>query len=162
VLPFSVSLGQTQILINSPLGATFQTGTTSGRIVFTLTGVVQGINGDPTTVLTIVPSRISTDTSSAKRVATELDVAITGFDNTFTAGVMTFTFRDAAGLVIGSGGIRADFTSDFTAYFTRTKAGSAFQALIAFPVAGDDTVVATVDVDLVNAAGTTTQHLIFH
>jgi hypothetical protein len=162
VLPFSVSLGQTQVLINSASGAIFQTGTTSGRILFTLTGIVQGISGDATTVLTIPPSTISLDTTTATRLSGELDVSMVGFDNTLTAGVMTFTFRDAAGSAIGSGAVRADFTGAFAAYFTRTKAGSAFQALVTFSVNGDASSIASVDMELANAAGTATQHLIFH
>jgi hypothetical protein len=160
VLPFSVSLGRTQVLINGQPSAAFQTGTTSGRILFTLTGIVQGISGDPTTVLTIPASTISLDTSAATRLAGELDVSLIGFDNTLTAGVMTFTFRDVNGAAIGSS-IRADFTGSFATYFIKTKAGSAFQALVAFGVHGDTSLIGSVDVDLPNAAGSATRHLVF-
>ena len=162
VLPFSVISGGTQVLINGQSGATFQTGTTSGRILVTLTGIPQGITGDPTTVLTIPASAITLDTATATRLSGELDVSLIGFDNTLTTGVMTFTFRDAAGLAIGASATRADFTGAFAAYFTKTKAGSAFQALVTFPVNGDASLIASVDVELASAAGTTTRHLLFH
>jgi len=157
VVPFSVGIGQTQILLNGQSSATFQTGTTSGRIVFT----VSGVSGSLTTVLTIPPSTVFLETAAATRLSNEADVSMTGFDNTLAIGVMTFTFRDATGQAIGSP-VRADFTGSFSAYFSKTKMGSVFQALIAFPVHGDTSLLASVDVEIPNAAGTMTQHLIFH
>jgi hypothetical protein len=159
-LPFSVTLGGTQVLINGKPSAVFQTGAASGRILFTLTGIPQGISGDPTTVLTIPPSRISLDTATATQLAGELDVSLIGFDNTIAAGAMTFTFRDANGLAIGSS-VQANFTSQFTSYF-KTVTDGAFQALVAFSVKGNAAAIVSVEVDLANAAGTTSTNLVFH
>jgi hypothetical protein len=156
-LPFSVGIGQTQVLLNGQSSAVFQTGTTSGRIVFT----VSGVSGSLATVLTIPPATVSLDNAAATRLSNEADVSMTGFDNTLSIGLMTFTFRDATGAAIGSP-IRVDFTGPFGTYFTKTKMGSSFQALIAFPVHGDTSLLGSVDVDIPNAAGTTTRHLIFH
>jgi hypothetical protein len=161
VLPFSVTLGGTSVLINGHPNTSFQTGTTSGRILFTLTGIAQGITGNPTTMLIIPPSAVSLDVATATRLAGEVDVSLIGSDNTLTTGGMAFTFRDSSGQPIGAG-IRADFTTAFAAYFTKTKAGSAFQALLAFGVHGDTGQIASVDVDLANAAGTITEHLVLH
>jgi hypothetical protein len=159
VLPFSVILGGTQVMINGQPGAVFQTGATSGRILVTLTGIVQGISGDPTTVLTIPPSHISLDTATATILPGELDVSLIGLDNTLTAGAMTFTFRDVNGLPIGSA-VQANFTSQFNTYF-KTAADGAFQALVAFSVKGNAASIISVEVDLVNNSGTTSTNLVF-
>jgi hypothetical protein len=159
-LPFAVKEGDTQIRIAGQTSAVFQTGTTSGQLRFELFGVAQEIDGDPTVVLTVPPARVSLDLATATRRAGALDIQMIGFDNTYTMGNMSFTFFDTSGLAIGP--VRADFTGNFGAYFTKTKAGSAFQALVSFGVSGDASTIAGVDVDLTNAAGTfTTQRLVF-
>jgi hypothetical protein len=159
-LPFSVNQGDTQIRIAGQSAVFFQTGTTAGQIRFTLSGVSQGIAGDPALVMTIPAATITLDLATVTRRPAALDVALTGFDNTYTTGVMNFTFLDTSGNVLGP--IRADFTSNFASYFIKTKAGSAFQALVTFPVSGDASQIASVDVSLVNAAGAAqTQRLVF-
>jgi hypothetical protein len=155
VLPFAVTQGGTQVTINGRASAVFQTGATSGRLLFTLTGY-----GDSTTPLPIPASTISLSTAAATRLPGELDLSLTGFDNTLTAGSMTFTFRDVNGAAIGSA-IHADFTSAFTHYFGAAADG-AFQALVAFSVSGNAASVVAVDVDLANKLGTASQHLVFH
>ena len=158
-LPFSVTQGSTLISIGGQTSAMFQTGTTSGRIRFTLSGVSTA--GDPTTLLTIPASTISIDTAIATRRTGDLDIQVTGFDNTYSAGVMTFTFSDISGQALPPGAIRADFTQDFRTFFTKAQAGSAFQVRVSFPVTGDTSGIGSVDVQLTNATGTKSQHLIF-
>ena len=158
-LPFSISQGSTQITINNQTSAIFQTGTSSGRIRFTLSGITT--DGDPTTLLTIPASSLSIDTATATRRAGNLDIALIGFDNTYSAGAMTFTFLDASGAALPPGAIHADFTPDFRAFFAKTQAGSAFQVRISFPVTGDTSGIGSVDVQLTNAAGSTPEHLVF-
>jgi Abnormal spindle-like microcephaly-assoc'd, ASPM-SPD-2-Hydin len=58
-LPFSVAQGSTQILISGQASAMFQTGTSSGRIRFTLSGI--STDGDSTTTLTIPAALLSLD-----------------------------------------------------------------------------------------------------
>jgi hypothetical protein len=158
-LPFSITQGSTAIAINQQASAIFQTGTSSGRIRFTVSGITT--DGDPTTLLTIPASAISLDTVTATRRTGNLDIAMIGFDNTYSAGGMTFTFLDITGQALPPGAIRADFTGDFRAFFTKTQAGSAFQVRISFPVTGDTSGIGSVDVQLANSAGVKLEHLVF-
>ncbi len=86
---------------------------------------------------------------------------MTGFDNTYSAGAMTFTFFDTSGHALPPGAIHADFTQDFRTFFTKAQAGSAFQVRVSFPVTGDTTGIGSVDVQLTNSAAVETQHLNF-
>jgi ASPM-SPD-2-Hydin domain-containing protein len=158
-LPFSITQGSTLISIGGQTSAMFQTGTTSGRIRFTLSGIP--ISGDPTTLLTIPATAISIDSAIATRRTGDLDIQVTGFDNTYSAGAMTFTFSDLSGQALPPGAIHADFTPDFRTFFTKAQAGSAFQVRVSFPVTGDTSGIGSVDVQLTNTAGVKSQHLIF-
>jgi len=158
-LPFSMIQGSTQILINSQTSAIFQTGTSSGRIRFTISGI--STDGDATTLLTIPATPISFDTATATRRTGNLDIQVIGFDNTYSAGGMLFTFLDTLGQTLPPGSIRADFSQDFRAFFTKTQGGSAFQVRVSFPVTGDVSGIGGVDVQFTNSAGVKLQHLIF-
>jgi len=158
-LPFSVTQGSTLISIGGQTSAMFQTGTTSGRIRFTLSGI--STTGDATTTLTVPAAPISIDTATATRRAGDLDIQVTGFDNTYSAGSMTFTFADRSGQAIQPGAIYADFTQDFRTFFTKAQAGSAFQVRVSFPVTGDTSGIVSVDVQFSNSIGIKSQHLIF-
>ena len=156
-LPFSVTQGSTLISIGGQTSATFQTGTTSGQIRFTLSGIATA--GDATTTLTIPATPISIETATATQRTGDLDIQLTGFDNTYSAGVMTFTFSDISGKALPP--IHADFTQDFRTFFTATQAGSMFQVRVSFPVTGDPSGISSVEVQLSNSAGVQTQHLNF-
>jgi hypothetical protein len=156
-LPFSVTQGSTLISIGGQTSAIFQTGTTSGQIRFTLSGI--STVGDATTTLTIPAAPVSIDAATATRRTGDLDVQLTGFDNTYSAGVMTFTFSDISGKALPP--IHADFTQDFRTFFTKSQAGSMFQVRVSFPVTGDASGIGSVDVQLNNSAGVKTQHLAF-
>jgi len=150
-LPFAVKAGDTQISINGASSATFQTGTTAGTITFSLSGTQ--INGDATTTLTVVPAPIAIETAAASNQRLgELDVQIVGFDNTYSAGAMSFTFFDTSGKAIGQP-IAADFTSDFKTFYSGVTTGSTFLMRVSFPVQGDPTQVAKVQITLTNSAG---------
>ncbi len=150
-LPFSVKAKDTQISINGQSSATFQTGTTSGAITFSLNGT--SIAGDPTTTLTIPPAPIviETATASNQRLG-ELDIDVVGYDNTYTAGAMSFTFFDTAGNQIGSP-IPADFKSKFADFYSSATTGSTFLMRVSFPVQGDQKQVGKVQVTMTNSAG---------
>ncbi len=112
--------------------------------------------------MALAPLPVQIDNAIAAALAGALDVSISGFDNTYSAGAMSFTFYDNNGVVIGSGPITADFTSQFKLYFTGAADGSAFQMLVAFPVTGNSAKVGSVNVQLTNSAGITTiSNLIF-
>ncbi len=87
VLSFTVTQGSTHVTINGQPGVVFQTGGTAGQIWFTLSGIPQGISGDPTTVLTVPSSNILLDTATATALQGELDVSLIGFDNTLFGGL---------------------------------------------------------------------------
>jgi hypothetical protein len=148
-----VKANGTSASINGQPSAMFQTGTTAGAITFTLSGAQ--ISGDATTTVAIPPAPISIDTAAASNQRLgELDIEITGFDNTRSAGSMSFTFFDAKGNPIGSA-INADFASAFKNYFTAAQSGSAFLMRVSFPVQGDQKQVSKVQVTLSNSAGPT-------
>jgi len=75
--------------------------------------------------------------SSATRRASDLDVVVSGFDNTYAAGSMSFTFYDRTGNMMGAA-ITADFTSKFHAFYQGQTAGSSFLMRVTFPVTGSD------------------------
>jgi hypothetical protein len=154
-LPFTIKPGGTQIFLGGQAGAVFQTGTTSGRIIFTISGNFP-IASDPTTVLVLPPQTIGVDNATATRRAGDLDIQVWGFDNTYSAGAMTFTFYDLAGNRISPEPVPANFAPDFHAYFgSAPGTGSTFQMRVSFPVTGDSGQIGAVDVQLVNAAGRT-------
>ena len=158
-LPISISQGSTQFTIGGQSSALFQTGTSSGRIRFMLSGI--STDGDPTTTVTIPAASIGLDTATATKRAGSLDIQVIGYDNTYSAGSMSFTFFDSAGKTLPPGAIQADFTQDFRSFFTRTQSGSAFQVRVSFPVTGDASGIAGVDARFANSVGVNTQHLIF-
>jgi Abnormal spindle-like microcephaly-assoc'd, ASPM-SPD-2-Hydin len=158
-LPISITQGNTQFMINGQASAMFQTGTSWGRIRFSLSGI--STDGDPTTTVAIPASSIALDTATATKRAGNLDVQVIGYDNTYSAGSMSFTFFDSTGKTLPPGAIQADFTQDFRSFFTRTQSGSAFQVRVSFPVTGDASGIAGVDARFANSAGVNTQHLNF-
>ena len=91
------------------------------------------------------------DRVQASRTATGVDVAIIGFDNSRTAGRLTFTFYDTAGAVIGSP-IASDAAADFRRYFETSPDGT-FQLRAAFPVAGAAAQIGAVEVEMTNNVG---------
>jgi hypothetical protein len=131
----------------------FQTGSTAGTIVFTLTFP----NTPPQqNSLTIAPAPIILDTAGAIRRVNDLDVSIVGLDNTYSASQLAFTFYDKNGATIAPGVISVDATSNFHQYFfTTSQVGGQFALLATFPVAGDVNVVAAFDVQITNSVGAT-------
>ena len=152
-LTFQVAEGDTAVSFGSPAqkNVVFQTGTTAGTL--TLTAQL----GDYTekSVVTIAPVPVSLDKASANRRVSDLDVQMTAFDNTRTAGKFNFTFYDLAGKVIQPGSIALDSTADFSRYFAISRVGGSFLMRATFPVTGDAAQIGGVDVEIVNAAGST-------
>ncbi len=155
-LPFSVPSGSTRVSIAEATGAVFQTGTTAGQIVFTISGVAQGVAGDPTTALRIAPSTVTIDSATFTARPGNLDVSIVGFDNTYSMGAMSFTFYNTSGAAISPGTVQADFTQSFEQFFSGSTAGSTFQILVSFPVSGSLLTLGSAAASLLNSAGTAT------
>lgn len=139
-LPFAAGVTQASVVFNA--------GSTEGTITFSVP------NTAVQTTLTIPPATISIQSATASnQVLGNLNIEIIGFDNTYTAGVMSFTFFDTSGKAIGSA-VNADFTSNFKTYFTTGQpSGSSFLMNVSFPVTGTQTQVGSVAVTLTNSAG---------
>ncbi|HUA85277.1 MAG TPA: hypothetical protein VMB85_15550 [Bryobacteraceae bacterium] len=165
-LPISVAPGSAQVLIGGNASATFATGTTAGTISFSLSGVTVS-GASPTASFTIAPAAIYIDSASASNQAYgQLNITVVGYDNTYSAGQMTFTFFDGNNQQVGQP-ISANFTSRFQALYAGQTMGSTFLMQVSFPVTGycvpstltpdcpANQVIATVQATLTNSAGQT-------
>jgi hypothetical protein len=151
-IPFSVSVGATTALLSGQNSAAFQTGTTEGILTFTLTTSATLTGDAPMKQFTIGGAKVIIDSTSASKERTGfLDVTIAGADNTYSAGAMSFAFLDNSGNPMDSAS--ADFTSAFKTYYGGQTAGSAFRAVVSFPVTGSVASIGSVTVTLTNAAG---------
>ena len=149
----TISPGDTAAQIGGQSSIAFQTGTTAGTITFTLT-----LENDPPqqVTLTIPPAQITLASFTAVRQFGAINVAFSGFDNTYSASQLQFTFYDLKGLALSQGAISVDAASQFQQYFATTQAGGSFALLAAFPVSGDTTQIGYVMAELTNSAGTIT------
>ena len=145
--------GQTGALFSGQSSVVFQTGTTAGTIhlhaVWDFATADQDVN--------LEAAAIGVDTITATRGTNSLNVTISGFDNTRTAGRMTFNFYDSAGGIVGQP-VPADFTQTFYNYFFGSAAnfGGMFQVMASIPVVSGNTgQISGVQVDLQNSAGDT-------
>ncbi len=155
-IPFHVVGGSTVVSLGSAREVIFQTGASAGKIHFLLDGIPSGFEGgDASLELTIPPQSIVIDLSETSRRAAGLDVHLIGFDNTYTAGTMQFTFQDQSGNVVGNGPMQFNFGAKFSEYYAQGTAGGAFDLLLRFPVSGDIGQVRSVAVELTNSAGST-------
>ena len=137
----------------------FQTGTTAGTITLTL-----NLPNTPPLVqtFTITPALIHVASAQAARQSPNLVITVNGFDNTYSAGQMSFIFFDTKGVQINSAAMPVDATADFHQYFfTNDQTGGSFGLQASFPVKGDVTQVGSVAVTLSNSAGQTSTKLAF-
>jgi hypothetical protein len=154
VASFTIPAGATAISINAQPNIVFSTGTTAGMLTFTVDPGIFGLSGSPSISLTTRPDPIAISSSAATSRANTLDVVISGFDNTYSIGAMSFAFVDRSGGPITS--LSADFTANFKAFFQGQTAGSSFLMRVSFPVTGEASQVGGVNLTLTNAAGTVT------
>lgn len=153
-LQVTIATGAKNATYNGQSALTFQTGTTAGTLTFTLAFPDKA---PLTQSFTISPQQIQISSSLAVRQNPNLVITLTGYDNTYSAGKLSFVFRDTAGNVITPNGIQVDATPTFHKYFfLGDKAGGAFSLQASFPVTGDVTQIGSVDVTLTNSVGTTT------
>ena len=148
-LSFQVTEGDAAASFGAAKNVLFQTGTTAGILTFTLQCGEHTIQR----TLTIAPAKVAVDAARANRRASDLDVTITGYDNTRTAGRFTFTFFDRSGATVQPGAIPVDLTGDFSRYFAISRVGGAFHVRATFPVTGDASQIGGVEVSLANSAG---------
>ena len=152
-LNVSLASGAQTATYNNQSSIAFHTGTTAGTITFSVafpntTTYSQSFN---------VPSATPLFTSvQAVRENPNLLITLIGYDNTYSAGTVSFTFYDTSGNVIGSP-ILYNATSAFQQlYFTNDTQGGMFSLQANFPVSGDITKVGSVTVGLANSLGQTT------
>jgi hypothetical protein len=151
----TISPGDTTATFDGQSSIAFQTGTTAGTITFTL-----ALTNEPTqqATLTIPPSPVNLDddTISAIRLLGSLNVSFGGFDNTYSASKIAFTFYDLNNLPLPQGAIDVDAAGAFQQYFSTTTAGGMFQILAVFPVTGSTTLIGSVTAQITNSQGTST------
>lgn len=148
---FTVSPGNMQGYFGSAVKALFQTGTTEG--VLTITAQLGGLSSQQS--ITILPAAVGITAAQAVRSAGAIEVDLTGFDNTRTAGPLAFTFYDTSGNPIGGGPIEANGTASFAAYF-QNSAGGTFTLTAVFPVSGNTGQVVEFQAVVTNSAGSAT------
>jgi hypothetical protein len=156
-----VSPGDTavQFQAGNATQCTFQTGTTAGTITLTLNLTVSGVT--TSTSSTIAPALISLDLSTAVAATDSILLSLSGFDNTHAASALAFTFFDTTGKAIPPGLIQSNVANAFASYYqANPQAGGTFNLQATFPVTGDITQVATVQVKFTNPAGVTTTSLL--
>jgi len=144
-MPFTVSAGDAQTLV-----APFQTGTTAGTLKFT---VSLGGNTDQQS-LAIAGAPVGIASARGSRLAGTVEVLVTGFDNTRTAGAISYTFFDSAGNAVAPGAIQVNSTTDFLKFFESSDAGGNFLLRSTFPVTGDTSRISAFEVEFTNSAGT--------
>jgi hypothetical protein len=149
-ISFNVFIGNAQANFNGASTIPFQTGTTAGVLTVT---VQLGANTVQQSV-TILPAVVGVTAVHGVRAAGTVEVDLTGFDNTRSAGQLQFTFYDAAGNPVTSP-VQANGSSAFAAYF-QSSAGGTFELKAIFPVLGDTTQIAAFQAVVTNSAGAST------
>jgi hypothetical protein len=149
----SISPGDTSATIGGQSSISFQTGTTAGTILFMLS-----MNGGAPqqATLNVAPSPVVLDNFTAVRQFGSLGVSFAGFDNTYSASQLSFTFYDLKGLMLPQGAINVNAATAFQQYFNGSQAGGAFALLATFPVTGDTMQIGYVMATVTNSSGTTT------
>jgi hypothetical protein len=154
---FTFNAGDTAANFGGAASAAFQTGSTAGTIAF------EAQIGSQTSRQSIViaPAAIGiaavTGTRQTSAVTPGVTVDVTGFDNTRTAGLLTFTFYDASGNALLPGAINYESAKAFSSYFAASNDGGQFAVSAYFPIVnGSASQVSAFTVALTNSVGTTT------
>ncbi len=101
-LSVQVSVGSQTAFYNGQSQFAFQTGTTAGKLTFTLTFEGQ----DPVVqTIDILPAPVALTSIKGVRQSPSLVVTMTGYDNTYSAGKLSFTFYNTAGAAMSQGAI---------------------------------------------------------
>ncbi len=145
----TITTGDTVAKFGTQSSIAFQTGSTAGTILFTL----KLPNATQQASLAIAPAAVTLATAHAVRRLGNLDISLIGFDNTYSASQLAFTFYDKNGTTMQPGVIRVDATSDFKLYFNSSQVGGQFALLATFPVTGDVNQVSGFDVQVTNSVG---------
>ena len=147
---FGVFIGATQGHFGADYTTPFETGTTAG----TLTITVQLGSNTVQQSIAILPAAVGLTTVQGVRSTSTVEVDLTGYDNTRSAGALSFTFYDAAGNALAPA-IESDGSATFASYF-QNSAGGTFELKAVFPVVGDTSQIAAFQATVTNSAGTAT------
>jgi hypothetical protein len=142
---FPIAPGDTGVTLR------FQTGTTSGTITFK---VQVGDASDQASV-EIASAPAALTAVQGVRTGGGIEVRVTGYDNTRSAGQLSYTFFDAAGNPVSPGAIRVDASADFAKFFASSDAGGTFLLRAVFPVTGDPSQVTSFEVAVTNSVAAT-------
>ncbi len=149
-IPFVVSPGQSQALFANQKETLFQTGTTAGTL--RLVAEMGGYTAE--TTVTVAPAPVLVDTITVTRGLDLLQMSVKGFDNTRSAGEVSFMFFDNTGKMIDPGVIRSSVADRFQAYFQTAPLGGMFAMQANFPATGLTNVITGVEIEFRNQAGT--------
>jgi len=151
---FTFDKGDTAASFNGAASVGFQTGTTAGTL---LIEAQIGNRASAPQSIAIAPAKIAVAAVTGVRQTSAVTVNVTGFDNTHSAGLLTFTFYDSGGSVIAPGPIGYGATAAFSGYFAGSGDGGQFALSAYFPVLnGNASQVSGFTVALANSAGTVT------
>ena len=153
-LGVAVAKGAQVVTVNGQSPITFQTGTTAGDIKFTLE-FPDGMSYSRTYTITPAPVQITAVTATNQNPY--LVVNMTGYDNTYSAGKMSFTFFDSTGAALMAQPVPVDAVTEFRDFFSSSSSqtGGAFTLQLKFPITGDITKIANVGIVMTNSAGST-------
>ncbi len=152
-LALNLATGTQTATFGGQSALTFQTGTTAGTITFTVTFANTPAYSQS---FTIPPAVLQIASASAVQSNPNLVVTVNGYDNTYSAGLLNFTFYDTSGKVISP--ISVNAAGNFHAlYFGATDtAGGAFSMQATFPVTGTITQIGSVAISMSNSVGSAT------
>lgn len=147
---FDVAAGSRDATFDGAVETVLQTGTTVGTLR------LEAITETGTTVASFRFDRgpVVVDEAVARRNGSNLEIDITGFDNTREVGSLNFRFFDRAGAPL-SGVITATPGDQFRTYFAQSNLGGVFKLRAVFPVTGDATIVGSVLIEIPNPVGRT-------
>jgi hypothetical protein len=161
-LPITATAGSQTITYTDSTGKaqsviSFQTGTTAGTLTFTVS-----FPNTPafTQSFTITPAKIQfTSATAAVQSSQVVVVTVNGYDNTYSAGTLNFTFYYTSGTAFPA--ISYNAAGAFQANFlgSGNTTGGAFVMQATFPVTGSVTTIGSVAVSISNSAGQTSQTL---
>lgn len=129
---------------------TLQTGTTAGVVRLR---VMIGANPAEETVRIPAAPVVLTQAKAAIASA-NAEVVLTGYDTPRAASRISFTFYLKSGQSAAPGRIDVDVRNAFAEYY-KTISGSAFTLRAHFPVSGTHTELESVEVEVLNSAGST-------
>jgi len=150
-LTLQAKAGDETLTWNGDPNLLFQTGTTAGRLRFTLTHETTTRTAD----FVIPPAPPALEKVAITRTLTTLTVYLQGFDNTRTMNAVAFTWFHKDGSLIGGGPIVSVVEGLVANYFRNYFNGGGWVAQFSFPVAGSPENVTALEIEAFNSAGST-------